>query len=113
MLRGTLLAFIGGWIIWFWIDKNPLALGPLPYPADGNYLHNFQVTVDLLKQSRIKAAYVFLWKAHYVVLSLAIGFLSAIVITSITRTLSRNKLRRMYAGSGKARPGDNHGSDDV
>jgi len=113
MLRGALLAFIGGWIIWFWIDKNPQALGPLPYPADGNYLHNFQVTVDLLKQSRIKAAYVYLWKAHHLVLSLAIGFLSGIVITSITRARSLNKMRKMYAGSLGPGPKNSQGSDDA
>ena len=96
MLRGTVLAFVAGWIIWFWLDKNPVALGPLPPPADGDFLRNFQVTIDLLKQARIKAAFIYVWKAHYIVLSLAAGLAIGMVFTSISRTLSRKMLLKLY-----------------
>jgi hypothetical protein len=96
MLRGILIAFVAGWAIWFWIDKSPLALGPLPYPADGEISTNFQVAVDLLKQTRIKAAFVYLWKAHYLVLSVAFGLLIGALLGAVSRRLSRNRLIKLY-----------------
>jgi hypothetical protein len=96
MLRGIILVFLAGWIIWFWIDKSPGALGPLPYPADGEYLHNFQVAVDLLKQTRLKGAFVYLWKAHYILLSVAAGVLIGALLTSISRRLSRSRFLALY-----------------
>jgi hypothetical protein len=103
MLRGTLLVFVAGWILWFWIDKNPMALGPLPYPVDGDYAANFQVAVDLLKQTRIKAAFVYLWKAHYLVLSVACGLLIGAFSGAIARRMSRNKLLKLYLPERKKR----------
>jgi hypothetical protein len=96
MLRGALLAFVGGWIVWFWIDKNPATLGPLAYPVDGDFVYNFQVTIDLIKQARFKAAFVFAWKAHYLVLSLAVGAASGMVLAALSRRLSRNRLLQLY-----------------
>lgn len=96
MLRGTLLAFVLGWVIWFWIDKSPAALGPLPFPRDGEFLHNFQITVDLLKQSRFSAAFVYVWKAHYLVLSLVLGLLLAMLGASVARARSRKRLIELY-----------------
>ena len=103
MLRGALLAFVGGWIIWFWIDKNPATLGPLGYPADGDLLYNFQVTVDLIKQTRFKAAFVYAWKAHYLILSLAAGALLGILFGAVSRRLSRNRLLKLYLPQKKSR----------
>ncbi len=108
MLRGTLLAFVGGWIIWFWIDKNPAVLGPLALPVDGDLLYNFQVTIDLIKQSRFKAAFVYAWKAHYLVLSLAIGAVSGMVLASVSRRLSRNRLLKLYLPEKRTRRDDAH-----
>jgi hypothetical protein len=103
MLRGALLAFVGGWIIWFWIDKSPAGLGPLAYPADGDFLYNFQVTIDLLKQARFKAAFVYAWKAHYLVLSLAIGAIVGMLLASISRSWSRKRLLKLYLPERKKR----------
>ena len=96
MLRGALLTFVAGWIVWFWIDKQPATLGPLAYPADGGILYDFQVTIDLVKQARFKAAFVYAWKAHYLVLSLAIGALIGMVLAAFSRRLSRNRLLKLY-----------------
>jgi hypothetical protein len=103
MLRGVLLTFVVGWIIWFWIDKNPATLGPLAYPGDGDILYDFQVTIDLVKQARFKAAFVYAWKAHYLVLSLAIGALTGMVLAAVSRSLSRNRLLRLYLPERKKR----------
>ncbi|MEE9492295.1 MAG: hypothetical protein V3W04_02800 [Gammaproteobacteria bacterium] len=35
-----------------------------------NLLQNFQTAFDLLKAGYVKAAYVFIWRAHYLVLTL-------------------------------------------
>ena len=96
MFRGTLLAFILGWGIWLWIDKNPATLGALPYPRDGEFLQNFQVTIDLVKQVRFKAAFIYIWKAHYLVLSLAFGLLLGILGNTLVSTWSRRRLIKLY-----------------
>lgn len=96
MLRGALLAFVAGWVLWLWLDKNPASLGPLPYPADGEFLRNFQVTIDLVKEARIKAAFVYIWKAHYIVLSIAVGLVLGMAFASVSRVLSRNRLLKLY-----------------
>jgi hypothetical protein len=103
MVKGSLLAFAAGWILWFWIDKNPALLGPLPYPSDGDILGNFQAAVNLLKETRIKAAFVYIWKAHYILLSLASGALIAMIGASISRALSRKRLLKLYVPDRKQR----------
>ena len=96
MLRGTALAFVAGWLLWFWLDKNPATLGPLPPPANDDYIRNFQITIDLVKHARIRAAYVYIWKAHYIVLSLAAGLAIGAVLGALSRSLSRQKFRKLY-----------------
>ena len=96
MFRSILLAFVLGWGIWLWVDKNPAALGAVPYPADGEYLQNFQVAIDLIKQSRFKAAFIYIWHAHYVVLSLSFGLLLAMLGNTMARAWSRKRFRKLY-----------------
>ncbi len=96
MFRGTVIAFIAGWVLWFWIDKNPYSLGPLPQPLDGDFTANFQMAIDLLKAGRYKAAFVYAWKAHYLVLSLGAGLLIAALGVSVSRALSGRRSRRLY-----------------
>jgi heme exporter protein D len=108
MLRGALLAFVGGWILWFWIDKSPANLGPLAYPQDGDFLYNFQVTIDLLKQARFSAAFIYVWKAHYLVLSLALGAIIGMVLGAVSRTLSRNRLLKLYLPQRKRQQKQEH-----
>lgn len=103
MLRGALVAFVAGWVLWFWLDKSPAALGGLPYPEEGDFLHNFQVTIDLVKQGRIQAAFVYIWKAHYLVLSLGIGLVLAMGFASISRVISRNRLLKLYLPARESR----------
>lgn len=96
MLRSAALAFVAGWLLWFWLDKNPATLGPLPSPANDDYIRNFQVAIDLVKQSRLKAAYVYIWNAHYIVLSLAAGLAIGALLGALSRSLSRKKFRKLY-----------------
>ena len=96
MLRATVFAFIAGWIAWFWLDKNPATLGPLPQPVDGDYLRNFQVSINLLKQGRFQAAFIYVWKAHYIVLSIAAGLALAMLFAPVSRSLARRKWLKLY-----------------
>ena len=95
MVRGSLIFFIAGWTIWFWLDKSPFVLGPLPQPLQGEYLANFQMAFDLLKEGRFRAAYVYIWKGHFVVISLAFGMLAAMVASSFSRMLARKRFRKL------------------
>ena len=108
MLRGAVLAFITGWLLWFWLDKNPTLLGPLPPPAQDNYIQNFQIAIDLVKQARYKAAYVFIWKAHYIVLSLAAGLAIGALLGALSRGRFRRKFRRLYLPNRKSEAKTSH-----
>lgn len=96
MLRGAIIVFICSWLVWFWIDKSPAALGPLPWPAQGEVLQNFQVAMDLVKETRFKAAFVYLWKAHFILLSLGFGLLIGAGINLVARNISRKRLLKLY-----------------
>lgn len=96
MIRSTLFCFLTGWLLWFWIDKNPYTLGPLPPPMDGEYVKNFQLGVDLAREGRFKAAFVYLWKAHYLILSVGIGLLLWGLADGVAGALRRKRLRRLY-----------------
>ena len=96
MLRGTALAFVAGWLLWFWLDKNPATLGPLPPPVNDDYLRNFQIAIDLVKQARFKAAYIYIWKAHYIVLSLAAGLAIGSLLGILSRSIARKKFLKHY-----------------
>jgi hypothetical protein len=57
---------------------------------------NFQMAVDLVRAQRYKAAFVYLWKAHYLVLSVAVGVLLAMIGASVSRLLARRRFARLY-----------------
>ena len=103
MFRAIVIAFIAGWAVWFWIDKNPQSLGPLPPPLQDQVGANFQVAVDLVKARRYTAAYVYLWKAHYLILSVAAGLLLSMLGGSLSRLLGRRRFARLYTPVRKRR----------
>ena len=105
MLRAIVIAFIAGWTVWFWIDKSPHSLGPLPPPLEEEYSANFQIAVDLVKAQRYKAAFVYLWKAHYLLLSAATGLLIAMIGGPISRLLGRRRFARLYIPARKRSSG--------
>ena len=96
MIKGVLVMLVAGWLLWFWIDKNPWQLGPLPPVADGDYISNFQHTVDLIKAGRPRAAYVYVWKAHYLVLSLATGIVVGMMGGAVSRAFARRRWAKLY-----------------
>ena len=103
MFRAIVMAFIAGWAVWFWIDKHPQSLGPLPPPQQDQVGANFQVAVDLVKARRYTAAYVYLWKAHYLILSVAAGLVLSMLGGSLSRLLGRRRFARLYTPVRKRR----------
>jgi hypothetical protein len=87
--------FIIGWVLWFAINKHPVSLGVVVPAESGNMLHNFQLAFDMFKGGYLKASFVFLWKAHFIVLSLIVGLLSSIVFQSVSDRLRRRRLHEV------------------
>jgi hypothetical protein len=95
MLRSTFVVFIAGWIAWFWIDKPDLRQFRMPEPGD-SILGNFQTAFDMLKAGYFDMSFVYIWNAHYLVLSLLGGALLAVVYGSIADYLGRRRMRRHF-----------------
>jgi hypothetical protein len=93
MLRNAFIVFLLGWVIWFWIDKPPPEQQRLPEVSD-SLVENFQVAFDILKAGYPKVAYVYIWNAHYLLLSIAGGLLLAVTIGAVSDVLGRRRMRR-------------------
>ncbi len=109
MLKGIFLVFIAGWVAWFWIDKPPAGQFGLP-PASDSLVENFQRSIDLLKAGYPDMAYLYIWHAHYLILSAVFGILVAVAFRTISDHLARKRLQRHYyrpSGAGTSPVGKN------
>ena len=95
MLNHSIFIFIIGWVSWFAIDKQPASLGTFVPGELGNLLDNFQLAFDMLKAGYLKASYVFIWKEHYIILSLIAGLMSSIIFQVVSNALRRRKLHQV------------------
>ena len=93
MLRNAFIVFLLGWVVWFWIDKPPPEQQRLPEVSD-SLVENFQVAFDMMKAGYPKVAYVYIWNAHYLLLSIAGGLLLAVTVGAVSDTLGRRRMRR-------------------
>ena len=105
MLRSAFFVFLLGWVIWFWIDKPPPAQLQL-LPVSDSLIENFQITFDLLKSGYLDVAYVYIWNAHYLLLSLLGGVLIAVSYGMIADYLSRRRMRRNIMPPVRSKPQD-------
>jgi hypothetical protein len=96
MFRSTFLVFIAGWITWFWIDKPRGGPRALP-PAGDSLVGNFQQAFDILKAGQPKLAFVYIWSAHYIVISLLGGILLTGAYNGIAGYLARRRMRGHFA----------------
>ena len=103
MLRSAFVVFLLGWVIWFWIDKPPPAQLRLP-PVSDSWIENFQVAFDLLKSGYLNVAYVYIWNAHYLLLSLLGGVLAAVSYGVIADHFSRRRMRRNFMPPPRSKP---------
>jgi len=95
MLKHSIFVFIIGWVLWFATEKHPASLGVIVPGESGNLLGNFQMAFDMMKAGYLKAAYIFIWKAHYIVLSLIAGLMSSIIFQAAAKILRQRKLREV------------------
>jgi hypothetical protein len=95
MLRSIFLVFIAGWIVWFWIDKPDARQFRLPEPGD-SILGDFQTAFNMLKAGYLDMAFVYIWNAHYLVLSLLGGALLAVVYGGLADYLGRRRMRKHF-----------------
>jgi hypothetical protein len=95
MLRSTFLVFITGWVAWFLIDKPDARQFRLPETSE-SMLDNFQMAFDMLKAGYVDMSFVYLWGAHYLVLSLLGGALLAVGYGSLAGYLGRRRMRRHF-----------------
>lgn len=98
MFNISIIIFIAGWALWFFIDKHPFSLGArVPEEMDA-MLDNFQVAFDMLAAGFIRAAYVFIWKAHYIIITIVVALLVSAIYGGVTNVMRRRALRKvMYS----------------
>jgi hypothetical protein len=73
-------------------------------------VENFQRSIDLLKAGHPDMAYLYIWDAHYLILSAVFGLLLAVVFRAIADYLARRGRRRHYyplPGAGTSPVGKN------
>ena len=95
MLRNAFIVFLLGWVSWFWIDKPPPDQQRLPEVSD-SLVENFQAAFDILKAGYPEVAFVYIWSAHYILLSLLGGAILAVAYGSVADYLGRKRMRRHF-----------------
>ena len=95
MLRSAFIVFVAGWLLWFSIDKPPVGQLGLPKVSD-SITENFQRAFNMLKAGHPDVAFVYIWDAHYILLSLLGGVLVAVVYGSVSDSLGRRRMRRHF-----------------
>jgi hypothetical protein len=65
-------------------------------PVSDSLTENFQVAFDLLKAGYPDVSFVYIWDAHYLLLSLLGGALAAVTYGVISDFLSRRRMRRNF-----------------
>ena len=74
-------------------NKPPPEQLRLPEVSD-SLVENFQVAFDMVKAGYPKVAFVYIWNAHYLLLSIAGGVLLAVTIGVVSDALGRRRMRR-------------------
>jgi hypothetical protein len=94
MLRSAFAVFVCGWVAWFMMDKPGPVQFSFPERSD-ELLGNFQYAFDMLKAGYADFAFIFIWKQHYIVLSLLGGALFAMLAGSVSDYLGRRRMRKL------------------
>lgn len=95
MFRSTLFVFIAGWVLWFWIDKPDPRNFRMPQLSD-SMVENFQTAFNMLKGGYPDVSFLFIWNAHYLILSLLGGLILLSLLQSVSRFVRRRRLRKDY-----------------
>jgi hypothetical protein len=95
MFNFSIIIFVTGWVLWFFIDKHPASLGVIVPAELDTILANFQLAFDMLTAGYLRASYVFIWKAHYIVLSIIAALLISALREATSNILRRRHLRQV------------------
>jgi hypothetical protein len=95
MLRSAFIVFLAGWVAWFWMDKPSQGRFRMPKVSD-SLVENFQNAFDMTKAGYPDMAFVYIWDAHYIVLSLLGGAILAVAWGSVADYLGRKRMRRHF-----------------
>ena len=95
MFNFSIIIFVIGWVLWFVIDKHPASLGVIVPEELDTLLANFQLAFDMFIAGYLRAAFVFIWKAHYIVLSIITALLISAVREATSNVLRRRHLRQV------------------
>ena len=95
MLRSAFIVFLAGWATWFWMDKPSQGRFRMPKVSD-SLVENFQNAFDMMKAGYLDMAFVYIWDAHYIVLSLLGGAMLAVAYGSVADYLGRKRMRRHF-----------------
>jgi hypothetical protein len=81
-------------VAWFLIDKPGAAQSGFPEQSD-NLLDNFQLAFNMVKAGYPDLAFIYIWKHHYIVLSLLCGALLAVATGTVSDWLGRRRMRQL------------------
>jgi hypothetical protein len=95
MLRSALSIFIAGWVLWFWIDKPDPRNFRMPAVSD-SMIENFQTAFNMLKSGYPEISFLFIWNAHYLMLSLLGGLILLFLLQGISGVMRRRRMRKAY-----------------
>ena len=95
MFNFSIIIFVIGWVLWFVIDKHPASLGVIVPEELDTLLANFQLAFDMFTAGYLRAAFVFIWKAHYIVLSIITALLISALREATSNVLRRRHLRQV------------------
>ncbi len=95
MFNYSIIVFVIGWVLWFLIDKHPASLGVVVPGELDTLLDNFQMAFDMLADGFLRASYVFIWKVHYLVLSVITALLLSAIQGGLSNVLRRRNLRQL------------------
>lgn len=95
MLRSAFIVFLAGWAVWFWMDKPPQGRFRMPQVSD-SLVENFQNAFNMMKAGYLDMAFLYIWEAHYIVLSLLGGAILAVAYGGVADYLARKRMRRHF-----------------
>ena len=101
MLHNAFISFICGWLIWFSIDKPAGGIDQF-LQIDDSMLINFQRAFDLAKAGYIVPSFIYIWYAHFIVLSLISAVILGYLYDAIAVYWSRRRRRSEFSS---LRPG--------
>lgn len=75
----------------------------MPQVSD-SLLDNFQNAFNLMKAGYPDMAFVYIWNAHYIILSLLGGMLVAVLYGGVSDYLGRRRMRRHFVPPQRSQP---------